>query len=488
MRRIDRKTGMLATIGFIVLITALLLGGCASGNQPSKPVESENTPASQSDAGGEQQASVQPEASQAEAPQAKEITIEYWTTGPYKNVKGFDTPNNGDYEKIKLEQFQKIHPNVKVNFQYVAPGAVEQKVTVALLGNNPPDILLDSFDRRLPKYVKFNKTESLNALFDASFQLDDFNQVLINLNTYDGEIFALPLTSSFNAFFINKTIFKEKGLEHLIPENRDWTFEQWKDILKQVSGDGIYGTAIYAGNEQADEGFLNYLFNAGAEQWDQNSEKIIMADYPQAAETIQLFKDLEKEGIIPPGGANMKLEDVNQLFLQGKVAVINLAPTLYNIVAAGKKDGSVKEDIELYGMRPVHASGQEPRTSIVAQGYMVFKQDDAYKKEMIFELLRYMASTESVKAMGESLLYAPSRTSSVYELPDHPDMEALMGVMSGVQRFNLGTTSPYYAEVRQLWFPALQSALLGNKTPEQAVADYTAQANALIEEKSKKEN
>ncbi|MBO9604630.1 MAG: sugar ABC transporter substrate-binding protein [Paenibacillaceae bacterium] len=434
------------------------------------------------DTSGSAGASAAPSTSASAAPVStapkKDVTIEYWTTPAYKNVEGsIPNPNFGDWEQAKINEYQKSHPNVKINFQLVASDAIEQKMTVALAGNNPPDILLDALDRRLMKYVKFGKNEPMDDFIEKDKA--DYSKELLSIASKDGKLYGIPLTVNAEYMFINKKIFQDKGLESLIPKDRDWNFDEWKDAIRKVNGGGVYGTTMFAGNEQADEMFLMYLYGMGVEQWNADSTEVTMGKYKEAGDTIQLFKDLTKEGVVAPGPATLKATDALELFKQGKIAMMPWAQSLYSLVDAGQKDGSVSKNIDLYGILPVHKDGVTPKIPVAVAGYTVFKQTDKDKREAIKEFLQYMTTSENVKLLAKSGSFIPSRTSSTYPAP-YADMAEINKLVSALPSANLGKTSPMYAEVRALWFPALQAALLDKMTPQQAVEDYTAKANKLL--------
>ncbi|MFD0713536.1 ABC transporter substrate-binding protein [Paenibacillus sp. GCM10027626] len=407
----------------------------------------------------------------------KNIVIEYWSTPTFKNVEGDSDPNFGDWEQKKIDEFVKANPNVKINFQMVPFDAIEQKMTIALTGNNPPDILLDGLDRRLMKYVKFDKNEPLDDFIEAD--KSDYNQEVLNTLTKDERLYGIPVMISSRLMFINKKLFEDKGLGQLIPANREWTFEQWRDAMKQVSGGGIHGTALFAASEQADEMNLMYLFGAGAELWNEDSTEVVLNKYPQAAEVLQTLKDMVDEGSIAPGAATMNGVDVLEMFKQGKIAMLPWAMTMYGLIDNGKLDGSVNPDVDLYGILPVHKEGVTPKVPGGITGYTVFKQSDPDKREMIKKFLNFMLTADNVQKLSKANTGLPARTSSFYEYPS-ADMTAVMSEVAKLPQANLGAASPVYAEVRQTWYPALQAVLLGHMTPQQAIDDYVQKANKVI--------
>jgi len=450
----------------LVFLATTVLTACSSSKNESASTQGSAPPVTSS-----------PSASPTKLPSDKNIVIEYWSTPSFKNVEGDADPNFGDWEQQKIDEFVKLHPNIKINFQMVPFDAIEQKMTVALTGNNPPDILLDGLDRRLMKYVKFNKNEPIDDFIAAD--ASDYNGELLKSLYHDGKLYGIPIAVTSRLAFINKALFEKKGLSQLIPADRSWTFDEWRDAMKQVSGDGVYGTGVFAANESADEMNLMYLFGAGADLWNPDSTEVVLSQYPEAAEVLQMLKDMMDEGSIAPGAATLSALDVLEMFKQGKLAMLPWAMTMYSIVDAGQKDGSVSPDVELYGILPVHKEGVSPKVPGGVTGYTVFKQDDPDKREAIKAFLNFMLTTENVQKIAKSITSVPARTSAFYEFPTE-DMTETMKLVAKLPAANLGSASPVYAEVRQMWYPALQALLLGQLTPQQAIDDYVQKANKII--------
>jgi len=115
-------------------------------------------------------------------------------------------------------------------------------------------------------------------------------------------------------------------------------------------------------------------------------------------------------------------------------------------------------------------------------GYTVFRQTDPEKREMVKKFVQFMTSSENTKTLAHSNSAIPARKSAAYE-SGNSDREIMNKLLNKTPLANIGTVSPYYADVRQLWFPSLQAALSDTKMPGQAIDDFTQKANALIQEK-----
>ena len=455
------KKRLLISLAVIVALS-MVLAACSKSNN-SQPAAS---PGNVSSSGSNNESSAG----------QKDITIDFWIGPTYKNVEGTPSEEFGDYEQAMIDEFQKQNPNIKVNLQLIGWTDIEQKITVALAGDNQPDIILEALDRRLSKYQRTGKMEDISDFYDPS----QFHDAFMDSMMMDGGIYGIPISMNPEAVFLNKTIFKNKGLEHLIPADRDWTFDEVKAALEQVTGDGVYGTVFFAANEQGDENILSYYFGMGGEQWNAEETQVVMDQYSEAEEFVQMMKDMVDRGIAAPGPASTDVLAALELFKQGKVAMFPFAVSLYSTIEAGKADGSALPDLELYAIKPLHKEGVQQKATIAGiHGYGVFKQSDPEKREAIKKFVQFMTTPENIKLMAKSGGYMPSHKDASYEL-DNEDFNAIMKELSTLPAANLGKKSEGYNEVRVMWFPELQAALSGKKTPKQAIEDYAKKANDFL--------
>ena len=154
---------------------------------------------------------------------------------------------------------------------------------------------------------------------------------------------------------------------------------------------------------------------------------------------------------------------------------------MWEMVEEGREDGSTHPDVEMFGMAPPHAEGVTPKVASAFHGFQVFKQEDPEKREMIKKFVQFMVQPEHVKALAKSYDALPARASASYEF-ENPEMNAAMEVVGELPLANTGVASPFYGDVRQMWYPELQAVLLGQKEPEQALKDYAEKANAFLSE------
>ncbi|SDD07200.1 extracellular solute-binding protein [Paenibacillus sp. UNCCL117] len=442
--------------GVAVLIMASLAAGCAGGSEP-KPAG----------AGAE-----------TTAGNAKPVKLTVWAGTGFKDIEGYDSKNYGDWEKAKAKEFQKLHPNVTIQVESVPFTEIEQKVNVAVAGNNPPDILYDNIPIRISKHARNGVLEELEAVVSADKA--DWKEAFLQMGTINGKLYALPLGSVPQVMFLNKTIFDKHGVT--LPQDRSWTWNEMKDALKKAADKNIYGIAYFAKNEQADQVMVSNLLAAGA-QWANKEMTEYTINGPAGVEALSFMLSLQDEGLVAPGTATMDISGNFELFKQGKLAILNHTSPVFGDLEAGKKNGAVDPSVEVYGMIPVVKEGVTPRITVTGEnGYAIFKQTDEEKKKTAIEFVKFLTQSDNIKAINKATYGISARKSATYEITNK-DAAQVFELLNRLEIVDLGKNKAYFSTLRQKFYPEMQAAFLKTKTPKQALDDFVKNANELAAKK-----
>ncbi len=420
-----------------------------------------------SSGGGTKESQLDPSASK----DAEPITLTFWAGTGIKNMEGVESPNYGDWEKEMAKRFAKLHPNVTIDVVSIPWKDIEQKVNVSVIGNNPPDILFDNVPMRVMKHARNGLLEELDDVIKDDRQ--DWKPSALATGSIGDKLYALSLYVQPSVILLNKTIFEQKGLTSLLPENRQWTWTQFKDALQQISGGDVYGTTFFAKNNQSDQINAAWLLSAGG-TWANEDYSNYSINGPEGVEALEFMMSLMDEGLVAPGSASMQASDSIELFKQGKVAAIYDVPQVYGLVQG--------TDVQPYGIIPVYKDGVAPRMVVTGEnGYALFKQTDAEKKKMAIEFIKFLTTADNVKAISQNAFGVPIRESAEYTIEN--DFGELIHKIEKLDKVDLGKSVPYYAQLREKFYPELQAAFLKAKTPQQALDDFVKAANELAAKK-----
>jgi N,N'-diacetylchitobiose transport system substrate-binding protein len=340
-------------------------------------------------------------------------TIRLW-------LNGGDTPD--ELVEYAIAEFNKVHPDVEVQFERQQWTGIVEKLTTALSSSDSPDV------------VEFGNTqaqsfEAAGAVMDLSEHRealggDDLLQSLLEAGTYDGNLYAVPYYAGARIVIYRKDLFEKAGIE--VPTTLE-EFLAAGVALKEDNADvpnfsGIYlpGRNWYA--------VLSFLWEHGGDIATQEGDEWVgQLDSPESIEGLEFFKQVFDEANAAPADG----DDANDYiaFCNGEV-----------------------------GMMP--APGWKP-------GQIVNPDDgcpDMEENIGVFALPGLEAGTTAPVFLGGSNLAIPTRS-------EHQDL--------ALDLLKIMVSPGYQAQFAEAGtIPALKSELASVSGSDAAVAQATAAANS----------
>ncbi|MBD2846630.1 extracellular solute-binding protein [Paenibacillus sp. IB182496] len=422
-------------------------------------------------------------ASGGESDELPEVEITYWTDPRFKLIEGMEeqTPNNGDFEKWQAEQFMAQYPHVKIDVQVVTFEDMPKKVPASIAAGTQPDILRDYLGRT-SQYAYQGVLENLEESVSEE-ELADYHQDYLDMYTIDGHLHALPAYAWTATMMLNREMWAERDALDLLPTREDpyWTIEEFDTAIRAVAEPGkVFPYAVHISNSQSDNGILELFWGFGAKLYADGDYSKIALNSPEGAAAMEYLVQLNKDGLLPPSISTTGPTDINNLIWSGQVGAY--VDTLYakTKLADARAEGKTLGEPELLFVSHPSAAGVTSGVPVGPTGYAVFKQDDDYKREWVVKFVEFLNSTEYQEMYAINAGQFPVKKSAGVPLSDDPDFVVMQQLIEERGLEDMGLTSPKYAEVRELLYPEVQAALLGMKTPEQALADYEKAANRVL--------
>jgi len=257
------------------------------------------------------------------------VTLTYALWDPHEQI-GY---------QASIDEFEKLHPDIKVNIENVPYGSYEQKITAEFITGGAPDLFWVNTPW-LGTFVKDGILTNIAPLIKANhIDMSQYYPQLVALHSRNGAIYGLPKDWDTIAIYYNKNYFKKIGLQ--VPSNLSWSANgtgSFVNFLKQATTDtsghnalspqfdpgkvATYALGVY---NDPQSGWGNYVAELGG--------KII--PYPYAPVTSLntaafqqgmsfLTDTLTNDHVIVPGaetGPNANGNNLLTLFTQGKVAM-----------------------------------------------------------------------------------------------------------------------------------------------------------------------
>lgn len=400
----------------------------------------------------------------------------------------------GDYLTALREladRFETENEGVTITIEELNFDGIGEKLESAMMTGTTPDIYIDGTART----AKLPSTGLTADVSDVIGALDGWNEGAVQIGEVDGAYYLVPITLMPSTILtVNVSLAKQYGVYDLLPEDRvSWDWPQFMAFLEACGekslADGVYPIALYAGSQSSDIAYYTMLLSAGAE--------ILNADHtaaavntPAAVQAMAYLKEMQDKGLVYPGVAEMKDQDVSGLFLNGKVIVdltcnggLSALPAFQQAV----NEGVLTEVPEIQGYAWPTLDGSASKCATWgANCAAIFENDgDAEKIEAAKGFLKAMVSDETFNEAlwSANLNYGPARETGVQLTIEDEQITRELEMKSVFAQYNdsaFGILESYWGEIRQYFYPEMQSMILGSKTPEEAIQGFEAGVNDVL--------
>ncbi|MBD8078495.1 sugar ABC transporter substrate-binding protein [Cellulosimicrobium arenosum] len=420
MQNTRRKPAALATTAVLTTVTLALVGACSSGG-------SDDTASSGGDA-----------------------TYTWWD--PYPQHDG-----SSDWEK----RVQQCGDDAGVTIErtaYDTTALTNQALLSAQEGTSPDVILIDN-----PAVSTLADTGMLSTNEELGLDTSDVDENLLAAGVVDGGEYGIPIGANTLALYYNTEILDEAGVD---PASiTDW--DSLTAALEAVTGAGHQGiTFAGIGTEEGSFQFLPWFWGAGAD--------LTQLDSPEAVEALELWTGWLDEGYAPNSVIQNSQNTVWEEFLTGDFAFAENGTWQVNSAAeADFETGVVQLPAMDGGVAPAPTGGE----FIVAP-----VQSDEARYDVTRQIVECMTTPEGFVETANTFAYyvPPTEAGQGQLLEEQPDLETWVEAVrsaKGRTSDNLGTDYPMISEA--LW-TAVQNALSGAATPQEALETAQADAEAAM--------
>ncbi|MFC3572370.1 ABC transporter substrate-binding protein [Streptomyces yaanensis] len=321
-----------------------------------------------------------------------------------------------------------------------------------------PKVLQQASSRTLPDLLMLDnpdlqqiaQTGALAPLDQYGVDTSGFAKGILSAGTYRGKVYGLAPSVGTIALFYNKDMLSEAGVA--VPR----TWDELKAAAAKLTRPGRYGMAVDA--NATFEGtwqFLPFLWSNGGD------EKRL--DTPQAAQALQLWVDLVKSGSMSKSVLNWTQADLHDQFVAGKTAMMLNGPW---------RISALNETKNLHwGVAPipVRRTGQTLVTPLGGEVWTVPKTASKARQEKAAQVLACLNDPTHMLALAKQNFTVPSRTAVAAQYAEQvPSMAAFVKSVEEA-RDRTGELGVKWPKAATGIYTAIQSALTGQQTPEEAL-------------------
>lgn len=368
------------------------------------------------------------------------------------------------------DSFMQLNPNIKVNLTFVAYENLHDKiVTSASAGAGGYDTIL--IDTVWPA-----EFASAGFLLDITDKItpemqNDVWPAALKAVIWEDKIYGMPWLNDVEYFYYNEKMLKEAGFN---APPKTWTelIEQSK-VLKEKGIVEYPFIDEWAQEEALTAQYTQYLYAFGGEFFDKDLNPLF--NQGGGLKALEFMVENTKNGFINPASIESSWEAVRNVISQGNAAFALNFTYMFGLVN-NPDESKVAGDVKI-GLMP----GESAVSSTLNGGMGIGISSKSKYPDESWEYIKYLSSKDVQKNYSKNAL--PIWIS----LFDDPTVKAaqpeLIDISKEQYKYIVNRPIvPYYSALSRAFQIEIQSAVLGEKSPKEAL-DAVAKVAVELKEK-----
>ncbi|GAA3993875.1 sugar ABC transporter substrate-binding protein [Allokutzneria multivorans] len=368
------------------------------------------------------------------------------------------------------KEFQDKHPGVKVKYEIQQWTGIQDKLTTALAGNQPPDVV-ELGNTQNPKFSKAGVLTDLAA--DAS-QLGggQWLEGLKQSGAWQGKQYGVPFYAANRSVIYRKDLFDKAGIKE--PTSRAEWLEAIRKLKAANASDPEFQPLYLAGQNWYS--LLSFIWDEGGDIAKQEGEKFTATlESAEVKSALEFYKQLvEVSGTKAPKDADEQKPEQAGVYGQGKVGMIIGLP--WEVDTAAKTDPSIKAKSAAF---PIPSKNAGTTAPVFQGGSNLSIPAGSKNSDLAKDYLKLLTSAKYQAQLAKSGM-VPGTSKDTGELESSP-VGAAMAKASRNGR--AVPASPKWSTVEEGQNPLkdmLTAYLTGAKDATKATADAAAKLNGLL--------
>ncbi len=382
-------------------------------------------------------------------------------------------PDFDHYFLPMLERFEEENPGVTINWVDYPYDGYDSRITTAMLGRNPPDVINLAWDR-LRAYARGGNLLRLDEYLPEEVIASYVPQIIEEGCTYNGHVYALPWYSSASVTLYNGAILEQAGIsEDDVPRYFE-DIPEFARIIRAETG------AVPFFPTMTDGGAIRTIMAEKGVPFLTEDRTRAAFNTPAAVEVLTYYKELFDERLIPREVITAGHRRPLELFTAGQLAIYTgggefilrvreNAPSVYENLIVGPK--ITWKDHEKFFIN----------THVLAVGA---RSDNP---QLAAEFAAYVTNAENMLAFSKEVTIFPSVTEA-FEDPwfsepeDTPEGIARYQGAQQVRRGRLFQSPPESTRIYRVLDEMVEQILQGQVTIEEGLATAERRVNRILEE------
>jgi len=223
--------------------------------------------------------------------------------------------------KELVKEWNATHPDVKVEYVQGSWDSVHDQLLTSFEGGEAPDIIHDASDD-LADFAYGGYLADLRNLLPARLK-SDIPQRSWDTATFGDGIYGVPFLQEPRVLIANATWLKKARVRIPTPEH-PWSWPEFRDITRRLSGDGKYGVAWPL--KEPVSATLNLSLSAGGELFHRGTDGKVTVRFDKADQVVPrtIHDQVDVDHSASPTTLGSGGSDTLPGFFGGKYAMIPL--------------------------------------------------------------------------------------------------------------------------------------------------------------------
>ncbi|MGW7547709.1 ABC transporter substrate-binding protein [Streptomyces sp. NPDC054770] len=273
--------------------------------------------------------------------------------------------------KELVKEWNATHSDVKVEYVQGSWDSVHDQLLTSFEGGEAPDIIHDASDD-LADFAYGGYLADLTGLLSARLK-SDIPQRSWQTATFGNGIYGVPFLQEPRVLIANRTWLTKAGVRIPTP-GHPWTWAEFRQITKQLSGDGKYGVAWPL--KEPVSATLNLSLSAGGQLFHRGADGKVTVRFQAADQVVPrtVHDQVDVDHSAPGSTLGSGGSDTLPGFFGGKYAMVPLGFSYRQQIVQQAPKGFDWEVLPAPAGADGLAQGVSPQTLSIAQ-------DSPHKKE-----------------------------------------------------------------------------------------------------------
>jgi multiple sugar transport system substrate-binding protein len=406
----------------------------------------------------------------AAAPASATVDPKY---APYQGVTLTFIRHSG-YEADWMAEMAKAfyeESGIKVNIEQVAYSEMKNKIVIDISSENGSYDIIATTEYWLPEFNEGGWLADINtylndpALYDPAFEIEDVSASLLEANSIDGKLLAMPW--KFNSQFL----YYRTDLIKTAPKN--WS--EMLELARANTEDGRYGLSLALGKTCVMDVYLNCLYQNGGAFLSADG-KTCLLDSKEALGALEYLIQLSQYS--SAGSINNHWDEAAANFAQGNAAMMPAVNSQLNNVINPEK--SAISDSVGFAEWPgnVHAAA-------VSSTWGVAITRNCKHPEAAYLFIQYMLNAKRTESLVEGTMGAavPVRESLLTSASlneKYPHFKTMNAISNQPGHTYVYPKTHQTTAIMDVLASYVQEAVIGTLEPSEALAKAKAEIDKML--------